>query len=36
MEGEVTKDSVEMALIRTETSAFEKVSDEAIDKYLAK
>lgn len=36
MEGEVTKDNIEMALIRTETGAFEKVSDELIEQHLKK
>jgi len=36
IEGGVTKENVEMALIRTETAKFEKVSDEDIQKYLPK
>ena len=36
MEGEVTKDNVEMALIKTETGTFEKVSDDLIEQYLKK
>jgi proteasome alpha subunit len=34
MEEPVTKENVEMALIRTESRQFEKVSDEMIEKYI--
>ena len=36
MEGDVTKENVEMALIRSETGGFEKVSDDLIEQYLNK
>jgi proteasome alpha subunit len=35
MEDGLTKDNVEMALIKTETSAFEKVADDVIEGYIA-
>jgi len=36
IEGGVTKENVEMALIRTETAKFEKVPDEVIAKHIMK
>jgi len=36
MEEPITKENVEMALIRTDTATFEKVSDEEIEGYISK
>ena len=36
IEGGVTRENVEMALIRTETAKFEKVSDDVVQRYTGK